>query len=70
MSIEAGFIGLLVCGLVWAIATWRDKKRHLGQVPIIPHIYWKFFALIAALVIAANLFSAITGIVWESPFRR
>ncbi len=58
------------CILVWGLAAWREKKKLLGEVPFIPHIYIKYSVLIIFLVLAANLFSQLTGIEWDPPFRR
>jgi len=70
MSIEVTLAGMAACLLVWALASWREKKKQLGDVPFIPHIYYKYSALIALLVLSANLVSKLTGIEWESPFMR
>jgi len=70
MSLEVTIAAMTACITIWLLATWRENKKLLGQVPIIPHIYYKYSALIIFLVLAANLFSKLTGIEWESPFRR
>jgi len=70
MSVEITIASMLACALVWGLASWREKQKQLGQVPIIPYLYYKYSALIVFLVLAANLFSTLTGIEWESPFRR
>lgn len=70
MTLEVTITGMVLCLLVWAIATWREKKKQLGDVALIPHIYYKYSVLIVFLVLSASLFSTLTGIEWESPFRR
>jgi hypothetical protein len=70
MTVELTIILMLACGGVTLLASWREKKKLLGEVPFIPHIYYKYSALIIFLVLATNLFSKLTGIEWQSPFLR
>ena len=70
MSLEISIIGMTACILVWLLATWREKKKLLGDVALIPYIYYKYSALIVFLVLTANFVSKLTGIEWESPMRR
>lgn len=70
MPLEISVTGMLVCVLIWVLTSWREKKKQLGDVPIIPHIYIKFFTLIVFLVFAANFVSEVSGVTWKSPFRR
>lgn len=70
MPLEYTIIGMIACVAVWILASWREKKKQLGQVPLLPHLYYKYSALIIFLVLAANLVSAVTGVEWQSPFRR
>lgn len=70
MTLKITIAGMATCVLVWALATWREKNTLLGQVPFIPHIYYKYSALILLLVLTANLVSLLTGVEWEPGFRR
>jgi len=70
MTLEVNIAGIMACVLVWVLATWREKKRQLGDVAFIPHIYYKYSALIIFLVLAANLISLLTGLEWAPGFRR
>lgn len=70
MTLETTIAAMAACLLVWAFATWREKKTLLGQVPFIPHIYYKYSALILLLVLTAKLISLLTGLEWEPGLRR
>jgi len=70
MPVKFSAAGMIACVLVWAFAGWREKKKQLGDVPLVPHLYIKFFALILFLVFAADFISGVTGVTWQSPFRR
>jgi len=70
MSLEITIAGMVACAFVWIFAIWREKKQLLGDVAMIPYIYYKYSALIVFLVLAANFFSKITGIEWDPPMRR
>ena len=65
MSLEITIAGMVICLLVTLLATWREKKSHLGDVHLIPYIYYKYSALIVFLVLSANLVSKLTGLEWD-----
>lgn len=64
-------IGGLAAGIaLWLFGYWREKKKVLGQVPLLSPFAIQFIGLIIALVMAANLFALLTGVEWKSPFMR
>jgi len=70
MTLTQTIIGMVICIMLWVIVGWREKKRHLGVVPLLsPHTV-QFILLIMFFVFAANLFAQITGITWTPPFLR
>jgi len=70
MSAISLLVGMAACVTVWGVTSWREKRRQLGNVPLIPAHYIQFSALIVFLVLAANLVAVTTGVEWQSPFRR
>jgi len=70
MSAISLIVGMAACVMVWGVSYWREKKRQLGNVSLIPAHYIQFSALIIFLVLAANLVAITTGVEWQSPFRR
>lgn len=70
MSLTYTVIGLVAGITLWLYGFWREKKKVLGQVPILSPFAFQFLGLIVALVMAANLFAQLTGIEWQSPFMR
>lgn len=63
-------IGMALCAIAASLSHWRNKKRPLGNVPLLPPHYVQLTMLIIFLVLAANLFSDLTGVKWDPPFRR
>lgn len=67
MTLKMNIAGLVAAVLVWLFGWWREKRYRMGDVPIIPAFYIQFAALVAFLVLAANLIALVTGINWKSP---
>jgi len=67
MSLRMNIAGLVASLIVLLLARWRETRTKLGEVPLIPAFYIQFAALIAFLVLTANLISLVTGINWKSP---
>lgn len=62
--------GMAVGAALGLFGWWREKRRVLGKVPIIPPVYIQFTGLLLLLAFSAEFISAVTGFTWTSPFRR
>ena len=70
MGIIATLAGIVLALITIGYTWWRERNYKPGNPPLIPLIYFQYTALIVFIVLAAHLFSSVTGITWDPPLSR